>query len=53
VAQARLPRRKIREVLRLKFEGGLKDGQIAQAIGSARSTVQECVRRAREAVLCA
>jgi transposase len=41
--------RKIREVLRLKFEAGLSDGQIATAIGSARSTVQECVRRAKEA----
>jgi DNA-binding NarL/FixJ family response regulator len=40
--------RKIREVLRLKAEG-FSDRQIAAAIGSARSTVQECVRRAREA----
>lgn len=40
--------RKIREVLRLKFEAGLSDSQIASAIGSARSTVQECVRRAKE-----
>lgn len=43
--------RKIREVLRLKYEHGLKDGQIAAAIGSARSTVQECVRRAQQAGL--
>ena len=40
--------RKIREVLRLKADG-FSDRQIAAAIGSARSTVQECVRRAREA----
>ncbi len=40
--------RKIREVLRLKAEG-FSDRQIAAAIGSARSTVQECIRRAREA----
>jgi transposase len=40
--------RKIREVLRLKAEG-FSDRQIAAAIGSARSTVQECVRRARDA----
>lgn len=40
--------RKIREVLRLKFEARLSDTQIALAIGSARSTVQECLRRARE-----
>lgn len=43
--------RKIREVLRLKFELRLSDGQIARTIGSARSTVQECVRRAKEAGL--
>jgi DNA-directed RNA polymerase specialized sigma24 family protein len=42
--------RKIREVLRLKAEG-FSDRQIAKAIGSARSTVQECLRRAREAQL--
>jgi transposase len=34
--------------LRLKA-AGFSDRQIAQTIGSARSTVQECVRRAREA----
>jgi transposase len=39
--------RKIREVLRLKAER-LSDRQIALAIGSARSTVQECIRRCRE-----
>jgi len=40
--------RKITEILRLKAEG-LGDRQIAAAIGSARSTVQECLRRCREA----
>ena len=48
MAQQRLPVRKIREVLRLKA-AGLSDRKIAAAIGSARSTVQECLRRAREA----
>lgn len=48
MAQARLPMRKIREVLRLKCEARLSDEKVAQAIGSARSTVQECLRRARE-----
>ena len=38
---------RIREVLRLKAEG-LSDRQIAAAIGSARSTVQECIRRCRD-----
>jgi transposase len=41
--------RKIREVLRLRFESGLRAGQIASAIGSARSTVQECLRRCQAA----
>jgi len=50
VAQQRLPVRKIREVLRLKA-AGFSDRKIAAAIGSARSTVQECVRRASEAGL--
>ncbi len=48
MAQARLPVRKIREVLRLKA-AGLSDRKIAAVIGSARSTVQECLRRARDA----
>lgn len=43
--------RKIREVLRLKAEARLSDRQIAAVLGSARSTVQECLRRAREAGL--
>mgnify|MGYP003537124029 CR=1 FL=1 len=47
MAQARLSVRKIREVLRLKAEARLSDREIAAAIGSARSTVQECLRRAR------
>jgi transposase len=42
--------RKIREVLRLKA-AGFSDRKIASVIGSARSTVQECVRRAQEAGL--
>jgi len=49
VAQARLSMRKIREVLRLKFEAALSDRQVARAVGSSRSTVQECLRRCREA----
>jgi hypothetical protein len=36
VAQARLPVRKIREFLRLKYELGLSDRKIAVAVGSAR-----------------
>ena len=51
MAQARLSVRKIREVLRLKSEARLSDRQIAAVLGSARSTVQECLRRARTAGL--
>jgi transposase len=40
--------RKIRDVLRLKFEAGVGERQIAEALGVARSTVQEVLRRARE-----
>lgn len=48
MGQARLPVRKIREALRLKAEG-FGDRQVTAAIGSARSTVQECLRRGRKA----
>ena len=41
--------RKIRDVLRLKFETGVGERQIAASLGVARSTVQEALRRAREA----
>jgi IS30 family transposase len=51
VAQARLSVRKIRDVLRLKNEAHLSDRQIAAVLGSARSTVQECLKRARSAGL--
>jgi len=37
--------RKIREVLRLKFDAHLSDRQIATALASARSTGQECLSR--------
>jgi transposase len=49
VAQPRLSVRKIRDVLRLKVEAQLSERQIAAVLGSARSTVQECLRRARAA----
>ena len=49
MARARLPVRKIREVLRLKYELGLSDRKIAVAVGSVRSIVQECVQRCRQA----
>lgn len=49
MAQPRLSMRKVREVLRLKFAAGLSDRQIAASVGSARSTVRECLRRAAAA----
>lgn len=48
MAQARLPVRKIREVLRLQA-AGMSGLQIAAAIGGALSTVQACLRRAEDA----
>jgi transposase len=47
MAQARLSMRKIRDVLRLKFVAGLSDRAIARSIDVGRSTVQECLKRAR------
>jgi len=41
--------RKIREILRLKFEAGLNERQIAEAVSCSRSTLQTCLRRCREA----
>jgi len=41
--------RKIKEVLRLKWEQGLTDRTIARSVSIARSTVGEYLRRARDA----
>jgi transposase len=41
--------RKIREILRLKFESRFTDRQIAPIVGCSRSTVQECLSRCRRA----
>jgi predicted DNA-binding protein (UPF0251 family) len=48
MSQERLPMVKIREVLRLQAEG-LKQRQIAGSVNCSRSTVQECLQRARNA----
>ena len=48
---ARLPMRRIREVLRLKYEGGLGHRAIAQACGVGVGTVSEYAGRARSAGL--
>ena len=41
--------RKIRDVLRLKHANGVSERQIAKAVGLARSTVADCLGRARVA----
>jgi transposase len=48
---ARLPMRRIRDVLRLKYEGGLRHRAIARACGVGVGTVSEYVSRARGAGL--
>jgi transposase len=47
----RLSMRKVREVLRLKWEGNLSHRAIAQSCGVSHSTVTEYLRRAQEAGL--
>jgi DNA-binding transcriptional regulator LsrR (DeoR family) len=49
MAQERLSMRKIRELLRLKFDLGLSDRKIAVSLGVARSTVSETLKRAAAA----
>lgn len=51
MSQERLTMRKIREVLRLKWECGLSERAIARSCSIARSTVGEYVRRAEAAGL--
>ena len=51
MAQERLTMRKIREVLRLKWECGLTNRAIARSCSISHSTVGEYVRRAEEAGL--
>jgi len=43
--------RKVREILRLSWQVGLKDRQIARSLNISHSTVGELLRRAREANL--
>jgi len=51
VAYGRLSMRKTKEVLRLKFDAGLSNRQIARAIGISCSTVSETVGRLKAAGL--
>ena len=45
----RAPMRNVREVLRLKHACGVSDHRIAKAVGIARSTVADCLGRAKVA----
>ena len=47
----RLPMRKIREVLRLRWDEGLSAREVTVTCGLARSTASEHERRARKAGL--
>ena len=49
MAQARLSMRKIRDVLRLKYEKGLSNRTIASSLGISHSTVGAYLRRAQKA----
>jgi transposase len=51
MAQERLSMRKIKEVLRLKFERGLSQRQVAKSVGVSRSTVAAYLMRAKAAGL--
>src|ERR1700723_1317113 len=45
----RLSMRKIKELLRLKYEQGLSNRKIAQSCGIARATVSDYLNRAQQA----
>lgn len=49
MAKGRLSMRKIREILRLKYEGGHSNQVIAKSIGVSSSTVSETLKRAKDA----
>ena len=51
MAQRRLSMRKIREILRLKYEAKLTNRQIAQSCNRARSTIATYLERAEKAGL--
>ena len=51
MAQKRLSMRKISEILRLKYEAGLTNRQIAQSCGRSRSTIANYLERAEKAGL--
>lgn len=51
MSRGHLSMRKIREILRLKWECQCSNHLISRSVGASSSTVSECLRRAREANL--
>ena len=51
MAKKRLPMRKVREVLRLKYEGGLSQREIGLCLKVGKTTVRDYLRRAESACL--
>jgi hypothetical protein len=51
MAQERLSMRKVRELLRLKFDQRLSNRKIAAALSMSRSAVGECLHRAATAAV--
>ena len=49
MAKRKLTMRKIKEILRLKWELGLSDRQVGRSLKIAHSTVREYVKRAEHA----
>ena len=52
MAKRKLTMRKIKEILRLKWDLGLTDRQVGRSLKIAHSTVREYVKRAERAGLC-
>ena len=47
MVQTRLSMRRIKEILRLRAELGLSERRISASVGASRSSVQQCLQRAR------
>ena len=51
MARNHLPMRKLKEIMRLKWECGCSHRAIAQSIGVSDSTVSDCIQRIKRANL--
>lgn len=49
MVQQRLSMRKVRDILRLRFEKGLSHSKIATALATGETTVGDCIKRAADA----